>query len=299
MVASAATRERLVGSGSFPIIDTHIHLFDTTRPQGVPWPDKNDAVLYKPALPARYRRVTEGLGIAGAIEIECSPWLEDNQWVLDLARDEPFIVGLVGHLTPGDPDYGKHLERFAKNPLFRGIRIVQDQLRKGLDIPRFVDDLKLLAKKDLELDVNGDPKLLAAVLRLADRIPDLRIVINHEANVTIDGKEAEPSWRAGISAAARHRNVYCKVSALAEGTRKRDGGAPRDLQFYKPVLDVLWEAFGEDRLLYGSNWPVSRHYANYATLFRIVDEFFRAKGPKAVEKFFWGNSQTAYKWTKR
>src|SRR5581483_10492440 len=74
---------------SVPIIDTHIHLFDTRRPQGVPWPDKSDAILYHPALPDRYRSVTQGLGIVGAIEVECSPWLEDNQWVLDVAANDP------------------------------------------------------------------------------------------------------------------------------------------------------------------------------------------------------------------
>src|SRR5579862_4641745 len=68
-----------------PVIDTHIHLFDTRRPQGVPWPDKNDPVLYQPALPERYRKIATPFGITGAIEVEASPWLEDNQWVLDLA----------------------------------------------------------------------------------------------------------------------------------------------------------------------------------------------------------------------
>jgi predicted TIM-barrel fold metal-dependent hydrolase len=103
MVAPVAIRDRLAGAVSIPIVDTHIHLFDTARPQGVPWPDKNDAVLYKPALPGRYRKVTQGLGVVGAIEIECSPWLEDNQWVLDVAAKDSIIVGTIGDLEPGHP----------------------------------------------------------------------------------------------------------------------------------------------------------------------------------------------------
>src|ERR1022692_3895246 len=71
-----------------PIIDTHIHLFDTTRPQGVPWPTKDNRVLYQPALPERYRKIATPLGIRGAIEVECSTWLEDNQWVLDIAAKD-------------------------------------------------------------------------------------------------------------------------------------------------------------------------------------------------------------------
>src|SRR5215467_8555239 len=88
-----------------PIIDTHIHLFDPRRPQGVPWPDKNDAVLYRPALPERYRKITKGLGIVGAIEVECSPWLEDNQWVLDIIAKDTMMDGTVGNLEPGTPGF--------------------------------------------------------------------------------------------------------------------------------------------------------------------------------------------------
>src|SRR5690349_1271294 len=84
-----------------PIIDTHIHLFDTNRPGGVPWPPKENAKLYQPALPARYRGIAEPLGIVGAIEVEASPIVEDNQWVLDVAKNETILVGTVGHLEPG------------------------------------------------------------------------------------------------------------------------------------------------------------------------------------------------------
>ena len=105
-----------------PIIDTHIHLFDPTRPQGVPWPDEGR----RDPVQARFARALsaahKGLGIVGAIEVECSPWLEDNQWVLDIAAKDPIIVGTVGDLEPGKPDFRKHLERFHRNPLFRGIR---------------------------------------------------------------------------------------------------------------------------------------------------------------------------------
>ena len=105
-----------------PIIDTHIHLFDTARPGGVPWPTPDNAVLFKPALPDRYRRLATPLGIRGAIEVECSTLVEDNQWVLDVAAKDPIIVGTVGNLEPGKPGFREQLERFRRNPLFRGIR---------------------------------------------------------------------------------------------------------------------------------------------------------------------------------
>jgi L-fuconolactonase len=281
------------------IVDTHVHFYDPTRPQGVPWPSKDDKLLYRRFLPEHFKKLTLPHKVTGTVVVEASPWVEDNQWVLDIAKDESFVLGLVGHLTPGGEEFRKQLARFAKDRLFRGIRIGHAQLKKGLEQDRFMEDLKLLMKHDLELDVNGGPDMPAAVAALAGKLPELRVVINHEANVRIDGKEVNADWLAGMKAAAKGRNVYCKVSALVEGTGKKSGDAPKDMKFYQPVLDALWNAFGEDRLVYGSNWPVSERCAGYGTILGIVGEYFQAKGKGARDKFFARNAQAAYKWAKR
>ena len=205
---------------------------------------------------------------------------------------------MVGHLAPGTDDFEKHLKRFANNPLFRGIRIVSSELAAGLEWPQFLRDVKLLIEHDLELDVNGGPSLLPDVARLAKRLPELRVVINHLANVRIDGKAPPADWTQGMRAAAQHRNVFCKVSALVEGATVRDGKAPTELEFYVPVLDVAWNAFGQDRLIYGSNWPVSERFASYATVQRIVSEYFQGKGRGVAEKFFARNAVAAYKYVR-
>lgn len=100
-----------------------------------------------------------------------------------------------------------------------------------------------------------------------------------------------------MEAAAKHPNVFCKVSALVEQTSKKP--APGEVAYYTPVLDSLWTFFGEDRLLFGSNWPVSNGGAPYETLMDITQDYFTAKGEKAAAKFFHGNSQNAYDWRKR
>src|SRR5450432_4054721 len=99
-----------------PIIDTHIHLFDVSRPGGVPWPPK-DGPIYKSANPARFRELVKGLNVVGAVEIECSPLFDDNQWVLDVMARDPVMTGMIGDLEPDHKDFAKHLERFHKNPL--------------------------------------------------------------------------------------------------------------------------------------------------------------------------------------
>ena len=302
-IAGAAAGESLLSQAAgaeepakMEIVDTHTHFYDPTRPQGIPWPAKDDKLLYRRVLPEDYKQLTKPHGVTGTVVVEASPWVEDNQWVLSLGAKNPIIVGVVGRLTPGTDDFAKHLTRFAKNGLFRGLRLGVGELKKGLGEDRFVNDLKLLTEDDLELDAIGGPDLLPEVVLLAGLLPDLRVVINHVSGVPIDGKAPPRAWLEGIRAAAKHRRVYCKVSGLAEATGKSNGDAPKDVAFYKPVLDALWEAFGEDRLIYGSNWPVSERFASYGTVQAIVSEYFGGKGKTAAAKFFAGNAKAAYKW---
>jgi predicted TIM-barrel fold metal-dependent hydrolase len=281
-----------------PIIDSHIHLFDPTRPQGVPWPDRGNATLYQPALPARYRKIAAPLGIAGAIEVECSPWLEDNQWVLDIAAGDSIIVGAVGNLDPGHPDFRKHLDRFLRNPLFRGIRygnLWGRNLGAELSKPEFVSGLKALAGADLELDTaNPNPALISAVVRLTDRVPALRVVIDHLPQLDPPaGGAASEAYRADLRELAKRPQVYVKVS---EVLRRAGGRVPDDPSFYRPRLDELWDVFGEDRLVYGSDWPNSDQWASYPQVLNVVRQYVTAKGRVAEEKFFRKNSIAAYKW---
>jgi L-fucono-1,5-lactonase len=300
-LAAATAADAAAQSIPMPIIDTHIHLFDPTRPQGVPWPEKNDAVLYRPALPERYRKIATPFGITGAIEVEASPWLEDNQWVLDLAAKDTIIVGTVGNLEPGKPDFRKHLERFHRNPLFRGIRygnLWGRNLSAELSRPEFISDLKALADAGLTLDTaNQDPTLIAAVVRLTDRIPTLRVVIDHLPQLDPPTEPAaHRAYQADLHELGKRPQVYVKIS---EVLRRVDGRVPTDLSFYRPRLDELWHIFGEDRLLYGSDWPNSDQWGSYAQVLAVVREYVTSKGRAAAEKYFWKNSVAAYRWVKR
>jgi predicted TIM-barrel fold metal-dependent hydrolase len=284
-----------------PIIDTHIHLFDPTRPEGVPWPDKDNSVLYKPALPERYRQLAVPLGIRGAIEVECSTRLEDNQWVLDIAAKDTIIVGTVGDLEPGQPEFGKHLERFHRNPLFRGIRygnLWGRNLGAELSKPAFVADLKVLAEAGLGLDTaNPDVALIDAVVRVTDKVPGLRVVVDHLPQLNPPaGRAARDAYRANLRELGKRPQVYVKISQVL---RRVDGRVPEDLDFYRSRLDEVFGAFGEDRILYGSDWPNSDQWAPYPKVLSVVRDYFTSKGPVVAEKYFWKNSVAAYGWVKR
>ncbi|MFB3828227.1 MAG: amidohydrolase [Bryobacteraceae bacterium] len=288
-------------SARIPVIDTHIHLFDTTRPQGVPWPPKDNAILYRPALPARYRALAGPLGVRGAIEVECSPWVEDNQWVLDVAAGDTIIVGTVGNLEPGKPEFRRQLERFHANPLFRGLRygnLWDRDLGAELAKPEFTAGLKLLAAAGLELDVaNPTVRLLNDVARLTERVPGLRVVVDHLPRLDPPrDAEGRAAYERVLRELAGRPQVFVKVSAVL---RKEAGRTITDAAFYRPRLDELWETFGADRLMYGSDWPNSDPVGTYPEVLGVVREYFTGKGREAAEKFFWRNSRRAYRWVKR
>ena len=279
------------------VIDCHTHFYDPTRPNGIPWPAKGSP-LYRTVLPQHLREQKHHRRVTGTVIVEASDRLEDNAWLLDLAKIDPFVVGVVGRLTPGATGFSKHLRRFAANPLFRGIRISTGLLRQLLDKNK-LDDLKLFAERDLALDVNGGPDTPAELARLAKRLPDLRIVLNHIGNVKITSDAPPKTWVAGIQAAAKHNNVSCKISALCWAAARGGKQPPTGLDFYRPYIDVVWNSFGDDRVIYGSDWPASESAADYATQQRIVMEYAAEKGRDVTRKFCSRNAKRVYKWVER
>ena len=285
---------------SIPVIDTHIHLFDPGRPGGVPWPAKTDTALYKAALPERYISVAGRFGVVGAIVIEASPLASDNDWVLQVAAKHPIIVGMVGDLIPGTPSYEKELERLHANPLFLGIRygnLWDRDLAVDMQKPEFLPGLKMLASKGLVLDsANPDLKLIRAVAGVADHVPELRIVIDHlpTAQVPSEAAARDEYWSL-LRQLAKNKNVFVKLSEVLAARIEESGGPT----FCKDRLDALWDIFGEDHVLYASDWPNSDHHATYAETISIVRNYVEAKGRTASEKFFWKNSVPAYRWQRR
>ena len=297
--AALAVRPAKAQPQPIPIIDCHIHLFDQTRPQGAPYsgggPNK------EPALPARYRKLAAPLGIVGAIEVEASPWVEDNLWVLETEERDPIMVGAVGNLQPEKPEFREYLDRYHKNRLFRGIRygnLWGYDLVTQVDNPVFVEGIRLLQQADLSLDsANPRPDLIAALLRLTDKVPGLRLVIDHLPSLL---SQLQPGPAAAVEAdlrrLAQRPQVYVKLSEVM----RISGGRPiTDPRAYRPVLDTLFGIFGEDHVLFGSDWPNAAAVDNLPVIVKIVQDYFATKSRAAAEKYFWRNSVAAYKWIHR
>ncbi len=285
-------------NSAIPIIDTHIHLFDPTRPQGAPYTGP-PGVPVEPSLPPRYRKLAAPLGIVGAIKVEASPWVEDNLWVLEVAERDPIIVGVIGNLEPDKPDFAEMLDRYHKNRLFRGIRygnLWGRDITKQAENPAFLDGLKRLQQADLVLDTaNPRVELLQAVVTITDTIPDLRVVLDHLPSLepTVENRNA---YEAALDQLQQRSKVFVKLSAVIH---RVNGKVSTDLAPYRDRLEQLIGRFGEDRILFGSDWPNSDGVAPLDKVVGVVREFFQTKPREVAEKYFWKNSLAAYKWIKR
>lgn len=278
------------------IIDTHTHFYDPDRPGGVPWPPPENELLYRTVLPRHFQEVAEPEGVTGTVVVEASKRLADNQWVLDLAADNRVIVGLVGHIAPNRPQFAEELAAYAGHPLFRGIRCGGGFFEEVED-GSLLADMALLAQRNLSLDVLAQPSHLDGVVAVAEHTPALRIVINHVAHIPIDGQPISDEWVARYRRLAAQPNVAMKVSGLLENSTVQP--APEDPDFYRPLLDVLWDVFGEERLLYGSNWPVCERSGSYRQAIGVVRAYFTEKGSRAADRYFQANAREIYRWVDR
>lgn len=271
------------------VVDVHTHFYDPSRPQGVPWPSKTDSFLYRTVMPKDFRETTRACGDVRTVVVEASPWVDDNQWLLDLAKDEPTIVGVVGNLRPGTQDFRANLKRFAANPMFRGIRVSPAGLLKELSIYKLVDELRALVDLDLTVDVIGGGALYGHTLAIARKLPKLRISMDHlPVPVAADDRQ-RAEYERDLDALAEFPRVWAKVSGVLRTT---DGKLDRNPEGYARLFRV----FGPRRLLYASNWPLSNRIVDYKTYLDVLIDTYPSQKPTDIARLLRDNSRDAYKW---
>ncbi|MBV9548176.1 MAG: amidohydrolase family protein [Alphaproteobacteria bacterium] len=303
MIASGAAQ----ALDDVPIIDAHMHLFDATRPQGAPY---TGSPQFKggQSLPAPYIAQARAAGISGAMAMEASGWIEDNLWLMERVESASFFVGMVGMLEPDKPDFPATLERFAKNRLFRGIRYGKLwglNISTKLDDAAFIAGLRRLAAMGLVLDTaNIDMDLLQTVVRLTDKVPALKIVLDHSPAFA-----PRPADREAFAALMREiggrPGIATKLSwnvITAAMLDHVEAGKPvAGLSAYRDRLDMLTATFGEDRVMFCSNYPqtVGPVVTTVSQISALAKAYYVGRPGAEAEKFFWKNAQTIYGWIKR
>jgi len=292
--------ERSALPGKRPIVDTHIHLWQVTRPGGVPWPTAAEGPIFRDVLPAHYTAVAKPNGVVSTGVVEASGIVEDNQWVLDLVKNDPFFSFFVGNLDIGAPTFAADLARFAKDPRFVGVRGYLTGPAEGITLSAAqLGSLRDLADRGMTLDIisRGTKNPKDQVQAMCTAVPNLRIIIDHLGGAQ-GPAPVNATWEAEIRRlAAACPNVHMKFSSFYDMYAPGDVvfASPTDLAAYKPHFDVLMSAFGENRLVWGSNWPVIELHGTFANQIAIAEAYLAPFGPTVRDKVMFKNALTFYR----
>ena len=221
-------------------------------------------------LPEDLRPFMMAAGIDGTIAVQARQTLSETESLLALADQNPFILGVVGWVDLRSPDVSAQLDRFAKHPKFVGVRhVLQDEEDDYFMLQDdFMRGISLLAEYDLAYDLLLSPKLLPIACQLVSQFPKQRFVLDHIAKPFIKEGKMSP-WRDDIRQLAAFPTVFCKVSGMVTEADWQHW-QPTDFQ---PYLEVVFDAFGAQRLMFGSDWPVCTVAAQYQQVVDIVTAY--------------------------
>jgi len=271
------------------IIDAHQHFWHIARGDYA-WMDDSVAPIRRDFLPADLTQIAAASGVTGTIVVQAAPTVAETQFLLSLAAESPLICGVVGWVDLEAEDAEATLRELAQNKWFKGIRpMLQDiENTKWILQPKVQKALKFAADLGLRLDALVTPRHLDAISQIAEGIPALPIVIDHCAKPVIQGgQDAGENWRAGMKHLGDHPNVFCKLSGLAN-----EYGSGWSAQTLQPVFDHVYQCFGPDRMMWGSDWPVLNLAGDYANWVKVAQTLAADLTQDQQDQLF---SQTAHK----
>jgi len=271
------------------LLDAHQHfwVYDEAQygwiPKGTP--------LHRDWLPADLAKLQQPLGLEGSIAVQARQTLEESHWLLTLADHDPRIKGVVGWVDLRSPAAAADLAELSKHPRFRGVRhVVQSEPDDDFMIrPEFLRGIGELRAFKLTYDILIFPKQFPAAIKLVTKYPEQPFVLDHIAKPLIRDGIMEP-WRSQLRELAKSTNVMCKVSGIITEADQK-AWKPGDI---RPYLDVVFEAFGPERLMWGSDWPVCLLAGSYERVFRLIDEYASALTESQRAELFGGNCARFY-----
>ncbi|MDQ0115697.1 amidohydrolase family protein [Paenibacillus harenae] len=271
-------------------IDSHQHFIDY-RAEDYPWIGEQQSVLIQRFLPSDLKPLLQSVAFDGAIAVQARQTLKETEWLLLLADQHDLIKGVVGWIDLCSPDVRQQLETYSKHPKLRGVRhVIHDEPDDDFMLREpFIRGLKLLGEYGLTYDLLIFEKHLPNAVKLVEQLPEQPFVVDHLAKPRIrEGSITE--WSRNIKALAAKQNVYCKLSGMvteADITEWNPGQ-------FTTYLDVVFEAFGPDRLMIGSDWPVCLLSRDYQSVMNIVIQYVDQLSPENREKVLGGNCARFY-----
>ena len=270
-------------------VDAHQHFWQY-NPVRDTWITEEMVVLKRDFLPDDLESQLEAHGFDGSIAVQADQSEDETIFLLQLAEQHPSVMGVVGWVDLRAADLPERLQYLSGFGRLGGVRHIAqaepDDFLARNDVAR---GIALLQDFDLTYDILVYPHQLPAVLSLVDRLPDQRFVVDHAAKPRIRDGEMEP-WARRMRELASHGNVWCKVSGLVtEADWTRWSG--EDIH---PYLDVVFEAFGPERLMFGSDWPVCMLAASYGEVVELIENYAGHLSAAERDELFGANAVRCY-----
>lgn len=270
-------------------LDSHQHFWNYSAEQ-YPW-IQDSWPIKRTFLPADLAPLLAQTGIDGCIAVQARQTLEESRWLLELADQSSIIKGVVGWVDLRSERVEEQLAQFASHPKFVGVRhVVQDEPDDDFMVrPDFLRGISKLKQFKLRYDILIYPKQLPAAIKLVQQFSEQPFVLDHIAKPHLKDGTLSP-WREQIQELAKAPNLLCKVSGMV--TEAKWQGWRYD--HFVPYLDVVGEAFGADRLMYGSDWPVCLLAGSYPQVLSLTQRYFASQSEAAKAKIFGGNAARFY-----
>ncbi|MCP4784627.1 MAG: amidohydrolase family protein [Fuerstiella sp.] len=274
------------------IIDAHQHFWQLDLPFNYGWLHaEQHAPICRSYLPADLQPHLKACGIDKSVFVQTQHDVAENRWVLKLAEQNDFIAGVVGWVDLASDKCEEQLAEFKDHPKFVGIRhVVQDEPDDDFIIqPDILRGLKVLQKHGVPYDLLFYTKHLKHAVALGQTLPELPMVIDHLSKPEIKD-QVTAGWADDLKAAAECPNIYCKLSGMVTEADWKNW-KPSDL---KPYVETALEAFGPERCMYGSDWPVCELAATYEQVYNALGEVLGSISETERSQIMGGTAQKFY-----
>lgn len=271
------------------IIDSHQHFWNYNEERDT-WINESMEILKKDFLPNDLEPILKQNKIDGCIAVQADQSEEETEFLLKCASENKFIKGVVGWVDLCSENLESRLSYFSNNPIFKGVRhIVQAENSNYLRKKNVEKGIGKLSKFNLTFDLLITTEQIKSAISLVEKLPNQKFILDHIAKPKIS-EPIENDWLSGIIKLSEKKNVWCKLSGLVTETN----GYNFEEGDFHPFIKVIFENFGPDRILFGSDWPVCLLASNYKNVLGIIINYFKDYDPEVKKKIFGGNAKIFY-----
>jgi len=272
-------------------IDAHHHLWNYD-PAEYDWIDDSMAVLKKDFLLRDLEKTLHHNGFSSSIAVQARQSMEETLWLLTLAEQTDLIKGVVGWIDLRSDTLAQQLDELVRHKKLVGFRhVIQGESDPAfMQNPDFIRGLQMLSDRGYRYDLLILSHQLPAAAQMLEQVPNLHVVIDHIAKPDIKSRSDFDNWQQGMTILAHNQNCYCKLSGMVTEADWLNWLSDD----FQPYMKTVWDLFGQQRIMFGSDWPVCLVASEYQQVKQLVLDFVTTQNPDANKLIMGENAQQFY-----